>query len=237
MNRGDISRYKEEVVRLGPYLLGPNDTPENGIYVGDARELGLAIPDNSVDLIFTDPVYQNIKDYEWLSCFAARVLKQGGDLIAYFAMYHLEQTLIALSKCLDYRWLIQLKKMSSGTLIWSYDLFSHLMPALWFTKGKPRTGLHRIDFFHGKPNGNINHKWAKNVAESERWLLRFSLPDDVIVEPFCGGGTTPVVCKRIGRQYVAFETDLEMVEKARERVRMTQSPLFTLEPEQMSLEL
>ena len=42
---------------LGPYLLGPNNTPENGIYTGDAWELARAIPDESVDLIFTDPVY------------------------------------------------------------------------------------------------------------------------------------------------------------------------------------
>ncbi|MBU1621856.1 MAG: hypothetical protein KJ604_20565, partial [Gammaproteobacteria bacterium] len=61
---------------LGPYLLGPNDTPENGIYTGDARELAEAIPDESVDLIFTDPVYDRIDDYRWLAEAVARVLKQ-----------------------------------------------------------------------------------------------------------------------------------------------------------------
>ena len=35
-------------MKLGPYELGPNDTPENGIYCGDARELSRAIPDESV---------------------------------------------------------------------------------------------------------------------------------------------------------------------------------------------
>ena len=35
---------------LGPYDL-------NTIITGDARELAKAIPDESVDLIFTDPVY------------------------------------------------------------------------------------------------------------------------------------------------------------------------------------
>ena len=30
-------------MKLGPYELGPNDTPENGIYTGDARELARAI--------------------------------------------------------------------------------------------------------------------------------------------------------------------------------------------------
>lgn len=57
----------DSVDQLGPYLLGPNDTPENGIYTGDARELAKAIPDESVDLIFTDPVYDRIEDYRWLA--------------------------------------------------------------------------------------------------------------------------------------------------------------------------
>ena len=51
---------------LGPYLLGPNDENQ-GIYTGDARELAEAIPDESVDLIFTDPVYDRIDDYRWLA--------------------------------------------------------------------------------------------------------------------------------------------------------------------------
>ena len=67
--------------RLGPYLLGPNDENQ-GVYTGDARELAPAIPDGSVDLIFTDPVYQNIDDYRWLAETAARVLKSGKSCMA-----------------------------------------------------------------------------------------------------------------------------------------------------------
>lgn len=51
-------------MQLGSYLLGPNDTEENGIYVGDARELSLGIPDESIDLTVTSPPYDNLRDYE-----------------------------------------------------------------------------------------------------------------------------------------------------------------------------
>jgi len=44
-------------MKLSPYLLGPNSTPENGIYAGDAKELAKLIPDESIDLILTDPPY------------------------------------------------------------------------------------------------------------------------------------------------------------------------------------
>ena len=62
--------------KLGPYDL---DT----IVTGDARELAQALPDESIDLIFTDPVYWQIDDYAWLAELAARVLKPGGNVLAY----------------------------------------------------------------------------------------------------------------------------------------------------------
>ena len=70
---------------LGPYLLGPNDTPENGIYTGDARELAKAIPDESVDLIFTDPPYSSeyLPLYRWAAKTANRILKPGGWFFIY----------------------------------------------------------------------------------------------------------------------------------------------------------
>ena len=45
------------------------------IVTGDARQLCEGIPDESVDLCLTDPIYQNLADYEWLGQFAARVLR------------------------------------------------------------------------------------------------------------------------------------------------------------------
>ena len=58
-------------MKLGPYLLGPNDTPENGIYTGDARELAKAIPDESVDLIFYVMTL--------MTCYSIVILKKRSD--------------------------------------------------------------------------------------------------------------------------------------------------------------
>jgi predicted methyltransferase len=80
---------------LGPYLLGPNDENQ-GIYTGDARELARAIPDESVDLIFTDPVYQNLDDYRWLAETAARVLKPDSACLVFCGIGWLGETIAAL---------------------------------------------------------------------------------------------------------------------------------------------
>jgi DNA modification methylase len=77
------------ITQLGPYDL---DT----ILTGDARELIKAIPDESVDLIFTDPVYQNVNDYRWLAEAAARILKTGGNLIAESGTVYLPDVLSAM---------------------------------------------------------------------------------------------------------------------------------------------
>lgn len=57
----------------------------NQIYTGDARELAKAIPDESVDLIFTDPVYDRIDDYQWLAETAARLLKPNSACLVWIA--------------------------------------------------------------------------------------------------------------------------------------------------------
>ena len=45
------------------------------IVTGDARALAERIPDCSIDMIFADPIYENLDDYAWLAETAARVLK------------------------------------------------------------------------------------------------------------------------------------------------------------------
>jgi DNA modification methylase len=75
-------------MQLGTYQLGPNDTPENGIYTGDAMALAEAIPDESVDLVVTSPPYDGLRDYNgyaWdfrgIANQLIRALKPGGVIV------------------------------------------------------------------------------------------------------------------------------------------------------------
>jgi DNA modification methylase len=210
----------------------------NQIVTGDARKLAKRIPDESIDLIFTDPVYDRIDDYRWLAETAARVLRPGGDVLTYLGAYHMGPIIKAMLEFLDWRWLLNEKKMTNGSLIWSYDLFSHTVPILWFTKGKPRKGPQRIDFMWSQGEGNgVNHKWAKGVRRIAYWLAKFGQDGDIVLDPYCGGGAIISACKMLGRNYIAFEIDPATAERARERVALTQPPLFVLQPEQAELAL
>ena len=226
--------------RLGPYLLGPNDTPENGIYTGDARELAKAIPDESIDLIFTDPVYQNIDDYRWLAETAARVLKPDSACLVFYGIGYAPQTMAALiDGGLSFRWQM-VHYMPGQNQRGAYRTFSNWKAMLWMEKGTKHPERHIRDLILDRsvrllPSG-VNHQWTKNADTVAYYLTAFCSSGAIILDPFTGGGTVPAVCKMLGRRYLAFEIDPDVAETARERVRMTQMPLFVLEPEQMTLE-
>ncbi len=46
----------------------------------------------------------------------------------------------------------------------------------------------------------------------------FTDPDDLILDPFCGSGTTGVACLRLGRRFIGIEKDPKYAALARERL-------------------
>jgi DNA modification methylase len=225
--------------RLGPYLLGPNDTEENGIYTGDARELARAIPDESVDLIFTDPVYQNIDDYRWLAETAARVLKEDRACLVWIGNKFHPQVCQTMTKSLSYRWTLTLFHSGVGVGKFIGRLLSKTSLCLWLEKGQSSC-KYMWDISIGVSNkakyGN-HHKWGKDPATIIRWLSTFCDDTGVTLDFYSGGGTVPAMCKMLGHRYLAFEIDPAIADTARQRVRDTQPPLFVLQPYQMALEV
>lgn len=224
--------------RLGPFALGPNDTLENGVYVGDARLLAEAIPDESVDLIFTDPIYDRIDDYRWLAETAARVLRPDSACLAWAANRRQRDAANAMSEYLAFERVLTL--FMSGVTVGSYigKVFVKTTPCLWMKKGngQPRRVIWDISIgISNRAKYGEFHEWGKDPQTTARWLDAFASADAIILDPFTGGGTVPAVCKMLGRRYLAFEIEPDVAERARERVRNTQPPLFVAEPEQQPL--
>lgn len=53
-----------------------------------------------------------------------------------------------------------------------------------------------------------------------RLIKAYTNPGDLVLDPFCGSGTTPVVCKKLGRRCIAIDISLENVISSRERVKL-----------------
>lgn len=231
-------------MKLGPYLLGPNDENQ-GIYAGDAMELAKEIPDESVDLIFTDPPYPKkyLPCYEWLAEESARILKPGGFVLAMCGQPYLDKIFPMMSSRLDYFWKYEVGLSGWGCgVVWPkgntrVNIIVRSKPILAYSRGPalPRTST--LSLFYGSGGDKRFHVWGQDVVSARYYTDCFSAIGDVVLDPFAGGGTTAAACGLIGRKWLAFEIDPEVAEKARERVRNTQPPLFVQEPEQKELPL
>jgi modification methylase len=62
------------------------------------------------------------------------------------------------------------------------------------------------------------HPTQKPEALLARVILAASRPDDLILDPFCGTGTTGAVAKRLGRRFVGVERDPAYAAAAEQRI-------------------
>lgn len=77
---------------------------------------------------------------------------------------------------------------------------------------------------HGRGSGRRNeHPTQKPLALMVALVEDFTDPDDLIVDPFCGSGTTGVACLRLGRRFIGIEKDPTYAALARERLRAEES--------------
>src|SRR5215475_11123025 len=62
------------------------------------------------------------------------------------------------------------------------------------------------------------HPTQKPEALLGRVILASSRPDDVVLDPFCGSGTTGAVAKRLGRRFIGIERDAAYAKAAHARI-------------------
>jgi len=82
------------------------------------------------------------------------------------------------------------------------------------------TGEERLK---GRDNKKL-HPTQKPEALLARVILSSSRPDDLVLDPFCGTGTTGAVAKRLGRRFVGIERE-EIYRDAAERRIASVEPL------------
>lgn len=73
-----------------------------------------------------------------------------------------------------------------------------------------------------KVEGEKAHTTQKPESLLYRVLMAASNPDDVILDPFFGTGTTGAVAKRLGRKYIGLEREQKYISVAKERIRKIQ---------------
>lgn len=192
------------------------------IILGDFADIVKDIPPGSIGLIYTDPPYKKqlaIPCYQLLAEWSLRILSDGGSLVTIVPHYLLTNAVAQLaSSGLKYRWVYCLDqedgphpRMAMGVeVVWK--------PMLHYVKGSYPSGRGFLrDKVRSRDRDKRHHKWQQSEDWAEYYISKLN-GGGVVLDPFCGTGTVPVVCKRLGVPFIGIDIDPVAVKMAKDRL-------------------
>jgi DNA modification methylase len=184
------------------------------LYCGDFRVVcRKQVPDNSINLIFTDPPYsrQHLQLYQPLGIEAFRMLKEGGSLVMYAPQYALPEIFDNMENSgLIYWWPITVKHTGPFARIYSKKVIVTNKPLLRFTKGaKPKILGFVEDSVESKPPNKSLHPWTQSTVEAEHVISKLTIPNDVVLDCTMAVGTTAIAALKLKRKFVGIEQDAD----------------------------
>lgn len=153
-----------------------------------------------------------------------RVLKNGGSLLIYFdrskPIY-----LLRFYQLFTFKNMIAFVKTNPLCHVRKNNYRSGFEQCAWFVKGESADHFHflrqnqMVNVFYG----NIGQKETTHETEKYRWMIdplitRHSNPNDIVLDPFCGSGTTIEACLVFQRQFIGFELNPKYCQIAARRI-------------------
>ncbi len=195
--------------------------PRDAILHGDCLTLLNRLAPASVDFVLTDPPYlvryrsrdgqriHNDDNAAWLApAFAAiyRVLKPNALCVSFYAWNRLDLCLPAWRRA-GFRiagHVVFRKRYASGSGLLRY---THECAYL-LAKGNVASPAHPLaDVLDWHYTGNRLHPTQKPVSALRPLIEAFCPPDGLVLDPFCGSGSTLVAAQQLGRRYLGMEID------------------------------
>lgn len=186
------------------------------------------LPDNSVDLVLTDPPYG--------------ISKEGITNDTNLNEYYKSLPIIYDKLKLDTFFLVfvSIKKLNQFfyynpfQFVWQYILyinngmvrgslgFNKYMSILIFKKGNPKICSVSGDVMEVSTSAESCAK-RKHPTEKPDFLIRkllimFSKKESIILDPFMGSGTTAVACQQLNRNFIGFEIEQKWCDIANQRL-------------------
>jgi DNA modification methylase len=166
--------------------------------------------DKSVDLILTDPPYDfSTREIEYLQEQFLRLSKNG---IIIFSPPENQWTP-------PEQYGFWIKPISTKNTSRRYSRFVEMIffynTTVWNTE---RKWCQYTNVFTDLVEGGTGHPFEKPISLIRRLILNHSNPGDIILDPFMGSGTVPLVAKDLSRQYIGVELSPEYFKIAEERV-------------------
>lgn len=169
------------------------------------------------DCIVTDPPYPE----KFLPVYGelAELCKKVPVVAVMCGQTYLPQIISAMAQHLDYRWtMAYLTPGGQSPQIFPRKVNTFWKPVLLFGKASEWIG----DVCRSDTNDNDKrfHGWGQSESGMADLILKVTKPDDLVCDPFAGGGTTAVVCLRLGRRFVGCDIDRKAVEQTIQRCEL-----------------
>lgn len=216
IREADIAARKASARR---YANANGEATKHDILHGDMKLLGKRLKDASVKMFLTDPPYAEPELYCRLAELAAAKLVPGGLCLAYTEPGRLVEVLDAMRAHLDYWWTFAVPHVDVPRYVNDRHIQNKWKPIVAFGRAPiPLPPEWLGDFLEGGGRDKRFHTWGQPESEARYLVTRMTEAGDLVVDPFCGGGTVPAICMVLGRKWLATEIDKETVAIARKRL-------------------
>lgn len=174
---------------------------------GDFREVTRTLPDQSVDLIVTDPPYptEYLPLYGDLSEVAARLLHPRGLLFVLTGQMNLPTVIELLGRFMTYGWCFRHDLPGSNSRIMGRHLIQTWKPFLAYSTGTWPSGEWRPDRVIGDGKDQAEFAWGQSAGPAVDLIESYSRPDALVLDPFTGGGAYGEAALRAGRRFIGIE--------------------------------
>ena len=205
----------------------------NRLLHGDCIELLSGMVSNGVDFVLTDPPYlanyvardgrtvPNDNGSDWLTpAFQEiyRVLRWNRFCISFYG-WHKADKFLAAWREVGFRVIGHLTFIKHYASTERFLRYQH-ENAYLLAKGSPQKPARTIpDVLEWKYTGNNLHPTQKPVSVLTPLVESFSNPGDVVLDPFCGSGSTLLAARNVNRRFLGIELSKQYFDLAEQRLR------------------
>ena len=200
----------------------------NKMYQGDCLEMMKEIEDNSIDLVLTDPPYgidkEGVENDHSLEAYynslpeIYRVLKENGFFVSFASIGNLPD--FFRNNPFTYRWQY-IVYINNGMVRGSIG-FNRYISVLIFQKGEAKLTKPLLDVMEVSTSAQQcakrEHPTQKREDVCRKLIFALSQPDDIVLDPFAGSGTTLIASKQTGRRYIGIELNQLYVDVCNRRL-------------------
>tara|TARA_R110002012_G_C11433284_1_gene589685 strand:+ start:77 stop:733 length:657 start_codon:yes stop_codon:yes gene_type:complete len=205
---------------------------------GDCLKVMKTLPDESVDLILTDPPYgmefkssyrkikydkiKNDNNLDWLNDFSKLCFDKTKNNTAHYifcSFHNIDKFKQAFEKYFTIKNILVWEKNNTSMGDLSADFAPKVEFIIFLQKGRKLiNGDRSPNIFKFARTQNKYHPTEKPIMLMEHLIKKFSNENDVVLDPFMGSGTTAIASRNLNRKFIGIELDKKYFDTVNHRL-------------------